>query len=289
MRVDDWLRVNTKQLQAHDISSARLDCLILLEEALQKDRGWLLAHLDLPLSPTQIEQLDRQITRRTTHEPLAYIRGGSEFYGRTFAVNNHTLEPRPETETMIQMLEAEIGASKSKNNMPKEAPPLTQNWHIIDIGTGSGVLAITAKLLIPSAIVTAIDIDSECLRITHSNASAHRADIATLQGDLLEPLLTSQKSIIQPIIILANLPYVPTNWNINKAAQHEPRQAIFGGKDGLELYRRLFDQIKASHIKISDIFTESLPPQQSELASIAAVAGYTQHNAQDLIQHFKTT
>ena len=91
-------------MESAGISSARLDTLILLEDILHKDRAWILAHPEHEISTNQFRKLDRRLERRQKHVPLAYIRGFTEFYGRQFKVNRHVLEPRPESETMIELL-----------------------------------------------------------------------------------------------------------------------------------------------------------------------------------------
>ncbi|MEX1995662.1 MAG: hypothetical protein WD887_02710, partial [Candidatus Saccharimonadales bacterium] len=93
-----WLSYGARRLEKAGIGSARLDCLILLEDITSIDRAWLLARPEYPLPPGSVKKLEKQITRRANHEPLAYIRGFSEFYGRRFIVNKTVLEPRPESE-----------------------------------------------------------------------------------------------------------------------------------------------------------------------------------------------
>jgi release factor glutamine methyltransferase len=99
MRLGECLSRSEKQLKTAGISSARLDTLILLEDALHKDRAWILAHPEAELNQTTAGRMGRKIERRSRHVPLAYIRGHTEFYGRRFKVNRHVLEPRPESET----------------------------------------------------------------------------------------------------------------------------------------------------------------------------------------------
>ncbi len=258
----------TAQLQDAGVGSARLDCLILLEDATGRDRAWLLAHPEYKLTSPLLQELEEKLKRREAHEPLAYIRCETEFYGREFYVDFRVLEPRPESETMIDLLKT-LG--------------LPQGSVIVDAGTGSGALAITAKLEFPSAKVIATDIDAGCLAVARRNAATLQADVRFLQADLLDIGL---KKID---VILANLPYVPDNFTINRAAMNEPRLAIFGGPDGLDVYRRMFGQIMDMTDmaqKPAYILAESLPPQHGKLAGIAASAGYNQLQEQDFVQVF---
>lgn len=264
MNVQSFLKQTTQQLSAADVSSARLDSLILLEDALGKDRSWILAHPEFELLDIILDELNKKVIQRKRHTPLAYIRGHSEFYGRTFYINEHVLEPRPETETMLSLL----------LDLPLGADPT-----IVDVGTGSGALAISAKLELPAATVAGIDIDPACLEVARRNATALQADISWCEGDIL-----ATSSALPPKIdvILANLPYVPDSLPINTAAKHEPRLAIFGGPDGLDLYRQMFDQLRT--IKASYVLTEALYDQHADLATIAKAAGYELTKQQDLIQ-----
>lgn len=275
MRADTWLRQYHKQLEDAGINTARLDCLVLLEDALGKDRTQLLAHPEIELTPEQEKKLNRQIKQRSQHIPLAYIRGKTEFYGREFIVNHHVLEPRPESETMIDLLKEVVENQKLK---------VEDRLHIIDVGTGSGALAVTAKLEVPQAKVWAVDVDQNCLSIAEQNAQKHRAAISPSKSDLLESLPPS--TFDTPTILLANLPYVPDAFQINPAAMNEPRLAIFGGQDGLDLYRALFAQ--AAHLQYPPrfILTEALPPQHEQLSVIAVQNGFSQQKSEDFIQVF---
>lgn len=266
-----WLSKATKLLNDAGIGTARLDCLVLLEDITGKNRSWLLAHPEYELPDSTLQELEKLLLRREKHEPLAYIRGKTEFYGREFAINHDVLEPRPESETMIELL---------KQYLPSEGTT------IIDIGTGSGALAITAKLELPRATVIATDIDSKCLKVAAQNAEKHHTDITFLQGDLFAPFLAPNPQPSTPSVILANLPYVPENYSINAAAAAEPYHAIFGGKDGLDLYRQLFNQIQLIQKRPNFIITESLPFQHNELATIAEQSQYYESKSFDFVQLF---
>ena len=253
------------QLEAAKVPSARLDVMILLEDTLEKDRSWLLAHPEAPLSNYQVNKLRKQILRRKTHLPLSYIRGFSEFYGRRFKVNRHTLEPRPESEKMIELL---LGL------------PLPHKPIIADVGTGSGCLGITAALEIPKSTVDLYDIDSGALAVARHNVHMHELHLKVHKRDLL-----SRPTDLYDVV-LANLPYVPDEFEINKAAKHEPRLALFGGKDGLSVYRRLFSQIGKYTWKPEYIITESLPSQHTALETIATANGFESIGRADFIQVF---
>jgi release factor glutamine methyltransferase len=236
----------------------------------------LLAHLDIVLQEPSLQKLEKWLARREQHEPLSYIRGFTEFYGRQFKVDKRVLEPRPESETMIELLKQlgrraqGLGGSRMK---------------IADIGTGSGALAITAHLEVPTAEVVATDIDAGCLAVAAKNAKAHKAPISFFQGDLFYPLSPMPYPLFA---VLANLPYVPSHYRVNEAAGREPRLAIFGGGDGLELYRRLFSQLAGHYSPPKFVLTESLPMQHERLADIANTAGYRQNRHQDFIQVFSS-
>lgn len=272
MTVSTWLNYSIDRLKSAGIGTARLDCQLLLSDALAKDKSWLSAHLDTPITDDTFTTLDTQLAERVKHVPLAYIRGKTEFYGREFVVDKRVLEPRPESETMIDIL--------------KKLPPVKKKEpvQIIDVGTGSGALAITAKLELPKATVIATDIDPSSLDVAKTNATKHQVDINFAEGDMLEPI----KNLLQPLVItLANLPYIPDDYQINQAALQEPKNAIFGGPDGLDPYRKLFKQAAELSKRPAYILTESLPPQHKQLKFIAARYGFVQAKEEDFIQVFE--
>jgi len=270
MTISVWLSYAKNKLETAGISTARLDSQLLLADILRHDRSWLMAHMDTVVTDATRKELDKQLDERARHVPLAYIRGKTEFYGREFYVDKRVLEPRPESETMINIL--------------KRIPGTDEQAEIIDVGTGSGALAITAKLELPKAKVIATDIDSGCLQVAEKNAARYHVNIEFAHGDLLDPI---EEIPGLSIITLANLPYVPDDHFVNQAAMQEPRLAIFGGADGLDPYRKLFSQASGFNEKPRYILTESLPPQHKQLAIIAARYGFRQSQEDDFIQVFK--
>jgi len=271
MTTGEFLQHATRQLQAAGIGTARLDVLVLLEDTLNTNRVHILANPDLLISKRQLEKLQKLLARRAQHEPLAYIRNKTEFYARNFFVDARVLEPRAESETMIDLLK-------------RTSPRNQSNPSIIDIGTGSGALAITAKLEIPSADVYAVDIDKKCLAVARKNAEQLSAQITFAKSDLLTKI---PKEAVDRSALLCNLPYVPDNFQINRAASHEPDIAIFGGGDGLDLYRKLFAQLHTRNLVPRYVLTEALPPQHKVLARVAERSGFVLDQAEDFIQVFK--
>jgi len=268
MTVGSFLRQATATLDAAGISSARLDCLVLLEDALRRNRAALLAHPEAEIDPVTDEALHTKIAQRATHIPLAYIRGHAPFYGREFVVNRHVLVPRPESEAMIEIL---VGLDVPKRPV------------IVDVGTGSGCLGITAALEIPTASVLLLDVDADALAIAKQNTINFGAHgVRLLKNDLLQ-------EITGPLdVLLANLPYVPDDYAINQAARHEPRVALFAGKDGLDLFRRLWQQIGTRAVAQQPryVLTESLEVQQQQLAELAHQAHYHVVQTDVLVQLF---
>jgi release factor glutamine methyltransferase len=271
MTIAEYITDSQKKLANSSITTARLDCLVLLEDILSKDRSWILAHPETTLTTAHIKILEMQIERRAKHEPLAYIRGKSEFFGRMLSVNEHTLQPRPETETLV-----ELALDIASNNK------LTVN-SFIDVGTGSGAIAITLKLELPDRNVFATDISTKCIQMAKNNANQLKADIQLVQTNLIMDVPTE---LISGAIVCCNLPYVPDSFTINQAAMFEPKLAIFGGEDGLDCYRQLFEQLEEKHTKPFAIITESLPTQHTELEKIALKHGFKLGKTQDFIQVF---
>jgi release factor glutamine methyltransferase len=152
---------------------------------------------------------------------------------------------------------------------------------IADVGTGCGALGITAKLEIPGSSVDLYDIDSSALAVARHNAILHELHLHAYKRDLLNKVSKDYD------VVLANLPYVPTSWNINRAASREPALAIRGGPDGLDLYRRLFEQLQMRPAIAKLVLTESMPPQHAALAKIAKDAGYKKLKTSDFIQVFE--
>ncbi len=270
MTIAEWLLQNTYKLQQAGIESARLDALILLEDELHTNRARLLAYDDENLGSEQISNLAKRIERRAAHEPLAYIRGKVEFYGHEFSVDKNVLVPRPESEIILEVL----------NTLP-----INEQSVVVDVGTGSGALAICAKLLRPESTVIGIDISQEALLVAEANAQKMHADVQFLEGNFIEPLIDLAITD-KELTLLCNLPYVPDNHPVNEAARQEPALALFAGKDGLDAYRQLFDQVETLTLRPAAILTECLPSQQQELSALALRYGYAGQKHSDYIRSY---
>lgn len=255
MTIGHFLPKATAQLQQAGIETPRLDVLILLEDALGIGRAHLLAHPETSLPPTVVAELNNKITQRKTHLPLAYIRSSVSFYGRVFRVTKHVLIPRPESESMIELFK-------------KTAPP--PRARVADIGTGSGCLGITAALEMPDATVELYDTSPHALAVARRNARLHHVVASVKRADLLEGLSNNTHYHA----LLANLPYVPDGYPINKAAAHEPPGALFAGADGMGVYRRFWEQITKRTRKPAYVITETLTEQHAENIRLAASASY---------------
>lgn len=260
MTISEVLKAGSQQLETADITSARLDCLVLLSDLLEHDKSWLLAHDDFELTNAQQAEFAQNITQRAQRQPLAYLRGTQEFYGRDFAVSHDVLIPRPETEHIIELL-AQLG--------PKN------DDRLLDVGTGSGAIAITAKLENPGLQVTASDISDAALAIAKQNAASLKADIDFSKSDLLNNL-TGQFNFIT-----ANLPYVDRGWRRSPETDFEPALALFAHDGGLELIKKLLTQAKTV-LKTGDyILLEADPCQMPAIESYAKNLDYQKVSSRD--------
>lgn len=207
--------------------SPRLDAQLLIAETLGVSRAHVLAHPERTLTPEETQQIHTWIDRRATGEPIAYILGRRAFYDRELIVTPDVLIPRPETE---HLLEAALDFAAGRS--------LTA----VDVGTGSGALAVTFRALNPAADVFAVDISEAALAVAQHNAERQGVAITFLQGDLLEPIIAQGLAVD---LVMANLPYIDQKTlNTLDVARHEPWHALNGGTDGLEVFRRFMPQAR---------------------------------------------
>ncbi|HEX5798022.1 MAG TPA: peptide chain release factor N(5)-glutamine methyltransferase [Candidatus Saccharimonadales bacterium] len=280
MTIIEWLVENMSKLQKVGVDSPRRDCLVFVEDVLRKDRAWVVTHPQHGLGASDLEELDRLIVRRLKREPLAYIRGKAWFYGRFFSVGPEVMIPRPESEAFIELLKQLVDSEQLTADSLK----------IIDIGTGSGCLAITAKLELPNAHVIAVDIDKKALELARHNTVKHNVDVKFITSDLLtsaELYHFVHDREQNDTVLIANLPYVPTGLVTSPEILHEPKQALFSGKDGLSHYVSFWQQISKLLSKPQHVMTESLEKQHAAMTNLAADAGYELKRTEILVQHFE--
>jgi len=237
--IGELLTAGTVRLRASGSESPRLDTELLLGWAIDAERTALIAHPEAPVGVDAAAAFEAALVRREAGEPIAYIRGYKEFHGLAFEVDGRVLIPRPETELLVE--EAERDVAWRLISAPR--PPGTPNVRVIDVGTGSGAIAValaarlSTRRMLPEVTILAADVSDDALQMARVNAVGHAvADAITfLQADLL-PAGDAPFDLI-----LANLPYIPAGdiATLPVAASFEPRLALDGGGDGLSLVRRL--------------------------------------------------
>jgi release factor glutamine methyltransferase len=205
---------------------------LLLRHYMNMSRSSLLASLHDEVEEELWELFIESVKKHGEGLPIQYMMGYEEFYGRRFIVNQEVLIPRPETEELVH------GALERIKRLFGEEPV-----QLVDIGTGSGAIAITMKLERPLLQVTATDIAEESLKVARKNAEELGAEVTFLQGDLLLLFIESGKKFD---IILSNPPYIPVADEKEMSivvTEHEPHRALFAGEDGLDLYRRFMNEL----------------------------------------------
>lgn len=221
---------------------------------LQHHTGWsrtrMLTEMQTTFTGDVYDSFVRDVKLAATGVPVQHITGSETFYGREFTVNKHVLIPRPETEELVQAVLNAIGdvLVGKKNVEPLDSDNdvgknQAESIDIVDVGTGSGIIAITLALELLNCRVLASDISSEALAVAKRNSTNLEADIRFVEGDLLEPMIAAQQ---KASVIVSNPPYIPEEDRMIMKAnvtEHEPATALFAGVDGLDIYRRLAKQI----------------------------------------------
>ncbi len=233
---------------------ARLDAETLLLHLLQRDRAFLIAHSDEILNAEGAVRYYALLSRRLAGEPIQYITGETEFYGLPFRVDSSVLIPRPETEHLVEKV----------LSLAETFP----HPRILDVGTGSGAIAIALAHKVSSAQLTAIDLSPQALVVARANAeqNAVTARIRFLQGDLLEPVAGETFQIV-----VSNPPSLSV-----EVRDHEPELALFAGSDGLAVYCRLIPKAHAILVPGGYIALEIGCGQQHAVAELLAASGFTQ-------------
>ena len=264
MIISEWLKIATKSLKTANIPSARLDAELILANTLRKNRTYLHAHLDKEIDPRRFDIANARLDLRLDRVPIAYILGYKEFYGRKFTVSPSVLIPRPESEDLISLF-LELTASEIAEKV------------LIDVGTGSGCLGITAKLERSNLSVILSDISKPALNIAEKNANALNADVHIQQQSLLNGQL-------KPVdYIFANLPYVDENWDVSPELQYEPEIALFAEDEGLKLILQLISQAPKCLTPDGLLFIEADPQQHNRIIDEATKKGFIKERISNYI------
>jgi release factor glutamine methyltransferase len=204
--------------------SPKLDAQLLLCNVLNIDRVSLFLRYEKEIDELMKARFDALLERRRLQEPLNYIIGKREFYSNDFLVNHDVLIPRPETELIIDV---------AKKYIDKDIK------NIIDIGTGSGVIAITLKLIFPNINITASDISEDALKIAKRNAEIHKVKLDFVISDALQNIQNNFQMIV------TNPPYVKSSFiEDDLSLAYEPRRALDGGESGLEVIKKILEEAK---------------------------------------------
>ncbi len=229
MTLDEWLgRAEAQLAEGPHPDRARRDAEALLLHHIGKNRAWLMAHGDEEFAGCRAVSYAGLVKRRVRGEPIQYITGETEFYGLPFRVTPDVLIPRPETEHLVEKVIALCAG--------------LERIRIVDVGTGSGAIAVALAHALPNAQVTATDISAAALAVARENAQRNgvAGRMSFTHGDLLTPVQGERFDVIA-----ANPPYVPEEDRASldvEVREYEPEQALFAGLGGMDLYRRLIPQ-----------------------------------------------
>jgi release factor glutamine methyltransferase len=253
--IGDCIADATARLRAAGSETARLDAELLLGYAIGADRTAIVAHRDAPVGADALVRFEAALARRAAGEPVAYIRGIKEFHGLAFVVDERGLIPRPETEALVDAALVEVmarltrRAGEAGSGDSRGGDPI----RVADVGTGSGAIAVALAVALRSRRVTmgrnvtiaATDISPEALDLARENAVGHAAadGMRFIDADLLPPVLPDGGAPFD--VVLANLPYVRSDAiaGLPIAASFEPRLALDGGGDGLDVIRALLERL----------------------------------------------
>ena len=276
MTIHDILNESTKALEAVDIPSARLDAEVLLSFSLGCDRLEFYKNPDMTISETQLSAFRNLIARRSQWEPVAYITGRKEFWTFVLEVNNSVLIPRPDTEIIVEealKVVKILGSTSELDSGLRRNDCTKKPMRILDIGTGSGAIALALALEITGAKVVATDISPAALNLAQKNAAALglKEKIDFRQGNLFEPV----DDIFD--IIICNPPYIAAEEYEKLPAgvkDYEPREALWAGESGLEFYEKLIYQAADFLKKNGWLLLEIGAKQEAGVRKIMEAAGF---------------
>ncbi len=254
--IRDTLAVAATRLREAGVESPRLDAEVLLRHLLGWDRAQLFARLADPLPPDLGPGYERLIARRIAGEPVAYLVGHREFMGLPLRVGPGVLVPRPETEELVEWIVGQVRAVPRRWAAPR----------IVDVGTGSGAIALALATLLPTARIVGVERSPDALAYARANRDllGLRGRVALVRGDLLGPIGAVD-------VIAANLPYLRPD-QLHAGIAREPVEALVSGGDGLDLYRALLVQAGGVLRSPGLLIAEIDPSQVAEMVALCRAA-----------------
>lgn len=262
MKISQWLKHATDELADDMLPSPRLDAEIILSHTVRHPRTYLHAHGDEDLSMRTQDIANARLELRKDRVPVAYIIGHKEFYGRRFVVSPAVLIPRPESEELLSAL---------KQILPNTtALPGVAKKRLVDIGTGSGCLGVTAKLEFPELEVALVDNSRHALAVAEKNARLLEADVELFVSDLMLDYPYS------PDIIVANLPYVDKVWDQSPELASEPPEALYADDGGLAIIKRCIEQAAGRSKPAAYLLLEADPRQLDDITRFGQKHGFTE-------------
>ncbi len=261
--VKEVIDATTDYFKKNKVESPRLNIEHLLGHVLGKKRMELYMEFDRPLTEKELAPLRDLVKRRADGEPLQHLLGTAEFMNLTLKCDKRALIPRQETEQLCELLLAEA----------KTEGCLWKNGRIVDVGTGSGCIALALAAALPDAKVTAVDVSEDALALAHENAglAGLSARVTFAKGDLLSP-------VEGPFdLLVANLPYIPSGEipGLQREVLRDPLNALDGGPDGLVLVRQLLMQAHEKLVPGARIALELADGQPSRLAADLCLPPFT--------------
>ena len=265
--VRELLRHGIARLREASVPSYTLATELLLLSIIGRDRTWIYSHPEEIVPESSVEKYLALLARRAAGEPTQHLTGKQEFWGLEFEVTPDVLIPRPETEHLIEVALDRLAVREIRAGRP---PRLTgENITLVDIGTGSGCIAVALAKELPAATIYATDVSSDALKIASGNAArlgfAHR--IKFLESNLFKAFTNSPDSRFD--LVISNPPYVSrrdaSSLSI-EVRKYEPEVALFGGEEGFELYGELVGQatrrVKPGGLLVLELGFDSLPAVQ---------------------------
>jgi release factor glutamine methyltransferase len=268
-------RVSVLLQAAHASGVDKLDAHLLMALCSGRSRTWLMAHDDSTLPADQQTQFTALAARRAAGEPLAYLLGEKEFHGLNLKVNAHVLVPRPDTEVLVEWALEVLRTELSTHAAPR----------VIDLGCGSGAIALAVKNAWPQADVTAVDASPDALAVAQSNADALGLDVRFVLSDWWQgvPDQKFDLAISNPPYIALHDPHLP-------ALRHEPTMALTSGSDGLDALRAIICGAGAHLLENSWLLMEHGHEQSEQVQSLLGQRGFRQpESRRDLAGHWRCT